>query len=182
MEKKPRAPLSKDLQVSIFRRDRWICRWCNRPVIFAPTMKLLEREVRKAGRTEPLAYYHAHGTRDGSPLLDELWGVIDHVEAFSTGGSSCENNLATACNKCNGRKSAAPMSEFGKRPQRKPVKGKYGEPQYWEGLSSVFIVLAQRDTAVLAVTEKGWLRALTRAGVEEMYPLIGNDPMNDGTE
>src|SRR5271156_882840 len=97
---KPRPPLSKGLQLSIFRRDRWICRWCNRPVIFAPAMRLLEREARKAGRTEPLAYYHAHGRRDGVPLLDELWGVIDHVEAFSSSGSSCEKNLATACNKC----------------------------------------------------------------------------------
>jgi len=96
------------------------------------------------------------------PLLDELWGVIDHVEAFSSSGSSCEKNLATACNKCNGRKSASPTTEFAKKPKHKPVKGKYGEPQYWEGLSSVFIVLAQRDPTALTATEKGWLKALTK--------------------
>jgi hypothetical protein len=72
--RKARLPFSKKLQLSIFRRDRWICRWCNRPVIFAPAMRLLEREMRNAGRTERLSYWHAHATRDGAPLLDELWG------------------------------------------------------------------------------------------------------------
>jgi hypothetical protein len=94
---KSRRPIPKELQLSIFRRDRWICRWCNRPVIFGPSLRLLEREVRKAGRTEPLAYFRAHATRDGAPLLDELWGVIDHAEAFSSGGANSEENLVTAC-------------------------------------------------------------------------------------
>lgn len=109
VEHRVRKPLTKELQLSVFSRDRWICRWCNRPVIFAPAMRLLEREMRKSGRAEPLAYYHAHGTRDGAPLLDELWAVIDHVEAFSTGGANTGENLATACNKCNGRKNSASL-------------------------------------------------------------------------
>lgn len=158
---KPRPPLPKELQLRVFRNDRWVCRWCNRPVIFAPVMRLIEREIRKAGIDGPLSYYHAHWTRDGAPLLDELGAVIDHVEAHSRDGSSEEPNLATACNKCNGRKSAAPMSEFSKRPQRKPIKGKYGEPQHWDGLSSVFVLLAQRDPVGLSVSEVGWLKVLT---------------------
>src|SRR5262249_23462070 len=96
---KPRPPLSKNLQLRVFRDDRWVCRWCNRPVIFAPVMRLIEREVRKAGNHNPLSYYHAHWTRNGAPLLDELGAVIDHVEAHSTGGSSDKTNLATACGK-----------------------------------------------------------------------------------
>jgi hypothetical protein len=178
----PRPPLTKDLQLTVFRRDRWICRWCNRPVVFAPAMRLLEREVRQAGINQPLAYYHAHGTRDGAPLLDELWAVIDHVEAFSRRGASTEENLATACNKCNGRKSAAPMSEFSKRPQRKPVKGKYGEPQHWDGLSSVFIVLARRDPDGLTVSEKGWLKALTKPRLDQNEPILVTEAFNIGTE
>src|SRR5260370_27961093 len=100
-----RPPLSKELQLRIFRRDGWICRWCNRPVIFAPVMKFIESEVKKNRSVEPLSYYHAHWTRDGAPLLDELGAVIDHVEAFSTGGAHSEENFTTACNKCTGRKS-----------------------------------------------------------------------------
>ena len=51
-------------------------------------MKFLEREVRKSGRGERLSYYHAHWTRAGAPLLDELGAVIDHVEGHSAGGAS----------------------------------------------------------------------------------------------
>jgi 5-methylcytosine-specific restriction endonuclease McrA len=158
---KARPPLSKELQLRVFRNDRWVCRWCNRPVIFAPVLRLIEREIRKTGNGDPLSYYHAHWTRDGAPLLDELGAVIDHIEAHSTGGSSEEPNLATSCCKCNVRKSAASMREWGARPQRKPIKGKGGEPQHWDGLSALFVVLAQRDPSILSASEKGWLKVLT---------------------
>ena len=44
-----RKPPSEDLQVAVFRRDGWLCCWCKHPVIFAPVMKYLERELRDAG-------------------------------------------------------------------------------------------------------------------------------------
>jgi 5-methylcytosine-specific restriction endonuclease McrA len=155
-----RRPISKALQVAVFRRDGWLCCWCKRPVIFAPVMKFLELEIRASVSTNRLAYYHAHWTRDGAPLLDLLGAVIDHIEAFSTGGADHIDNLATACNKCNGCKSAATLDKWGERPMEKPVKGKYGEPQHWDGLSSLFILLARRDPAALTAGERGWLRAL----------------------
>jgi hypothetical protein len=37
-------------------------------------MKLMDGELRKAGRNEP--YYHAHWTRAGAPLSDEIGAVI----------------------------------------------------------------------------------------------------------
>jgi 5-methylcytosine-specific restriction endonuclease McrA len=160
---KPRPPIPKESQLSIFRRDRWVCRWCNRPVIFAPVMRLIEAKVRKAGRGEPLSYYHLHWTRAGAPLLDELGAVIDHVEAFSTGGANSEENLATACNKCNGRKSSASLKKWGGREMRKPIKGKYGEPQHWDGLSGVFVILAQRDPVGLTASDRTWLKIFTTA-------------------
>jgi 5-methylcytosine-specific restriction endonuclease McrA len=160
---KPRPPLSKKLQLRIFRRDKWVCRRCNRPVIFAPVMRLIEGEVRRADRTEPLSYYHAHWTRDGAPLLDELGAVIDHVEAHSTGGSSQEPNLATACCKCNAQKSASTAESHQTKHPRKPIKGKGGEPQHWDGLSALFVVLAERDRSVLTGSERDWLKVLAGA-------------------
>lgn len=123
-------------------------------------MKFLELELRGAGNTEPLAYYHRNWTRDGSPLLDELGATIDHVEAFSTGGACNEENLRTACTKCNYRKSAIPMAEWDQRHKHTPVKGKYGEPQYWDGLSFMFVILAERFSDKLTDGEREWLRAL----------------------
>jgi len=147
-------------QLEIFARDGWLCCWCKKPVIFAPTMKYLELELRSAGYAGQIAYYHAHWTRNGAPLLDELGAVIDHVEAFSAGGACTENNLCTACSKCNGRKSSAPLKKWNKRDQRTAIKGKYGEPQAWDGLSGVFLVLAERHHGKLTAAEREWLAAL----------------------
>jgi len=155
-----RKSLPKALQLAVFRRDGWLCCWCKKPVIFPPAMKFLELELRGAGNTEPLAYYHRNWTRDGSPLLDELGATIDHVEAFSTGGACNEENLRTACTKCNYRKSAVPMAEWDQRHKHNPVKGKYGEPQFWDGLSSMFVILALRFSDKLTAGEREWLRAL----------------------
>jgi 5-methylcytosine-specific restriction endonuclease McrA len=160
-ERESRPPLSKKLQLRVFRRDKWVCRWCSRPVIFAPVMKFLESEVNKSSRRGPLSYYHAHWTRAGAPLLDELGAVIDHVDAFSTGGSSAEDNLATSCCKCNAQKSAGTVESHQTQHPRKPIKGKYGEPQHWDGLSSVFVILAVKNRVGLSASEKGWLKVLT---------------------
>ena len=156
-----RGLLSKKSQVRIFRRDHWLCYWCKRPVIFAPVMKCLELEIRKVGHCEPVAYYHAHWTRDTAPLLDELGAVLDHTKPFSSGGACNEDNLVTACNKCNGRKGSMSKDRWIQRPKRNPIKGKYGEPQIWDGLSALFMVFAQRNVAALTAGEKGWLKALT---------------------
>jgi 5-methylcytosine-specific restriction endonuclease McrA len=125
-----------------------------------PVMKYFEHELRQSGNGENLSYYHAHWTRDSSPLLDLLGAVIDHIEAFSAGGTNQIDNLATACNKCNGRKSAATLGQWEERAMDRPIKGKYGEPQSWDGLSSLFVMLAQRHPALLTTSEKDWVRAL----------------------
>lgn len=155
-----RKQLSKQEQLTIFRRDGWLCCWCKKPVIFAPVMKLLEIETRASGSNQPLAYYHAHWTRDGSPLLDELGGVLDHVEAFSSGGPCDPENLVTSCAKCNGRKGAEPLGQWETRPKRNPIKGKYGEPQNWDGLTALFAVLAERNVDKLTSGERDWLKAI----------------------
>jgi 5-methylcytosine-specific restriction endonuclease McrA len=121
-------------------------------------MKYLERELRRSGQDEPVAYYQAHWTRADSPLLDELGAVIDHTHAFSRGGADSSANLITACNRCNGRKSAAPLEKWEQRPKPKPVKGKYGEPQHWDGLSTLFVMLARRDPQSLTLGEREWLK------------------------
>ena len=156
--KRNRKTLSKALQIAIFRRDAWLCSWCKRPVIFSPAMRLLELEMKHLGHTARLAYYHAHGTREGSPLLDELGAAIDHVQAFSTGGPCSTQNLCTACWKCNVRKSSAALERWEQREKRKPIKGKYGEPQDWDGLTAVFVILAERHRARLTTEEKHWLK------------------------
>jgi 5-methylcytosine-specific restriction endonuclease McrA len=155
-----RVPISKELQVQVFRRDGWLCRWCGRPVIFAPVMKYLEQFVRQHGITRPLAYHDARWRRDKAPLLDHLGAVIDHVKAHSRGGTTDADNFVTSCNKCNMRKSSAQADAFAKRSPLHRVKGKYGEPCDWDGLATLFTVLVDRDPSTASSSELAWSRAL----------------------
>ncbi len=155
-----RRRLSKAEQLAIHQRDAWLCHWCKRPVIFSQALKLLSLEVKATGNGKQLAYYHAHGTREGSPLLDELAVAIDHIAPFSTGGACSHENLCTACWKCNGRKSSAATDKWEQRDKRRPIKGKYGEPKNCYGLTSVFVMLAERHLEKLTSDERAWLKVL----------------------
>jgi 5-methylcytosine-specific restriction endonuclease McrA len=157
--RRSRPPLPYDVQVRVFRRDGWLCRWCYRPVVFAPALKFTEAFLRERGHAGPLAYHEPRWRRDRAPLLDHLGAVIDHVDAFSRGGTHSEENFVTACNKCNARKNNRVAREFQAEAPARPVKGKYGEPEHWDGLSTIFMVLARGRTD-LTTSEKRWLAAL----------------------
>lgn len=107
-----------------------------------------------------LAYFDPQWRRDAAPLLDRLGAVVDHVEAVSRGGAHDDSNFVTACNKCNARKNSGRVEDFEKRTPRLPVKGKYGEPAHWDGLSAVFLAWAQPRRDELTANEADWLRAL----------------------
>jgi 5-methylcytosine-specific restriction endonuclease McrA len=158
--RRSRLPLSHELQVRVFRRDRWLCHWCHRPVVFAPALRLLEEFARRRGYDGPLAYHDARWRRDRAPVLDHLAAVVDHVEAFSKGGAHDEANFVTACNKCNARKNNVIAEDFKRAVPSRAVKGKYGEPAHWDGFSTLFVLLA-RDSADLPTSERRWLAALT---------------------
>ena len=157
----PRAPMSKALQVAIFRRDGWLCRWCNKPVIFPPALKYLEIEVKKLGNISPLSYHNKNWRRADAPLLDLLGAEIDHIDAHSGGGGSDQKNLVTACHKCNLRKGAKHLAKWNERSKERPIKSKYGEPKHWDGLSGVFVMLAHRNQARLTAGERAWIKALS---------------------
>jgi 5-methylcytosine-specific restriction endonuclease McrA len=155
-----RAPIPKKLAIEIFRRDRWLCYWCGYPVIFGPAIRYLESFAHTKGVKGPLAYYHPHWTRRDAPLLDHMGAVIDHVKAHRDDGKSDIDNLVTACCKCNALKSAQKREEFEAKLQRHRVKGKYGEPEYWDGLSALFVVLIKDNRDIASVSELDWLKYL----------------------
>lgn len=125
-------------------------------------MRCIELELRNSGCSSPLAYHHLHWTRTTAPLLDELGAVLDHKEAHSSGGSDTEENLVTSCAKCNGRKSNKTQRDWDLRKKRKAIKAKYGEPENWEGLSNLFVLLAERNLTSLTAGEREWLRVLNQ--------------------
>lgn len=158
-----RRNISRELQARVFYRDRWLCRWCKKPVIFAPALKYLQRRLDEAGFND-LAYWRLAYHRRGAPLLDELAAVLDHVNPHSAGGPGDADNLATACNRCNMKKSNSEPMKWERDNPLKAIKGKYGEPVNWDGLSSLFLFLAQEKYAPdLTKTENEWVEALKHA-------------------
>jgi HNH endonuclease len=126
-------------------------------------MKYLDRLVRQSGFNGPLAYYDAHWTRHNAPLLDYMGAVIDHVEAHSRSGPDAADNFATACNKCNAYKGNFSAEDHARRSPRQIVKGKYGEPQDWDGLSTLFVVLIEGASETSSASERDWLKHLKLA-------------------
>jgi hypothetical protein len=95
-----------------------------------------------------------------------LGAVIDHVEAFARGGLHDEPNFVTSCNKCNTRKNSAEVSAFETRSPLVAVKGRYGEPSHWDGMTTMFVLLGSQMLARLSASEVAWLNAL-RGGVAD---------------
>jgi len=159
ISKQLRKPTSRKQQIFVFRRDRWLCRWCKRPVIFAPAMKYLQQELADSGYGE-LAYWRPAFNRRGAPLLDELAAAVDHIKALTMGGTNDVENLTTACNKCNTRKNNCDPRKWENEHPFKPIRSKFGEPQVWDGFSSLFLYMAKRHASSFTATEKDWLKAL----------------------
>src|SRR5271165_3819453 len=159
--KTPSRQIPRKLQLFVFQRDRWLCRFCGKPVVFAPALKYLQQELLESGFKD-LAYWRYAYDRHGAPLLDELAAVIDHEKAFSLGGPSTIENLNTCCNRCNMMKSSADSEAWRHKHRARKIKAKYGEPQDWDGFSSVFVLLAKRNPSRLKPSESEWLQLLTK--------------------
>jgi 5-methylcytosine-specific restriction endonuclease McrA len=155
-----RKSISIATKVEVHFQDRWLCYLCNRPTIFHLALKHLAGLVGNEYPNMPLAYWNPQWRRDAAPLLDELAACIDHVEALAKGGAHDISNFRTICARCNARKSSRVREEYVEDANPWIVIGKYGEPKTWDGLTSVFVVLARRASCPLTATERGWLRAL----------------------
>ena len=168
-----RKPISRKVQVFVYRRDKWLCHWCKRPVVFPPAMKYLQELLAKSGYGD-LAYWRYAYDRHGAPLLDELAAAIDHIKAVTLGGTDDVENLTTACNKCNTRKNNCDAKKWETEHPFRRINGKFGEPQAWDGFSSLFLFLAKTNASSLKRSEIEWLKALQAL---EEKPTVNVEPV-----
>jgi hypothetical protein len=162
-----RSQIPYDVQVRVFFRDKWLCWLCGRPTIFAPALKYVDRFVKDQGYSRPTAYHSDAWRRDKSPLLLEMAAVVDHVTAHIHGGPSTVDNLRTAHQSCNMRKSAEAQEAYTARNPKRRVKSQYGEPEHWDGFVSLFMVLAPTYKLRLTATERCWFESFEKFFLEE---------------
>jgi 5-methylcytosine-specific restriction endonuclease McrA len=157
-----RKPIPVALQAEVLFRDRWLCHLCQRPLVLHVALRLVQEFVRTRLPGVSLAYWDPRWRRDVSPLLDELAASIDHVTAHARGGAHDVSNFAAVCARCNARKSAKRTDAYllEARPWR--VRGKYGAPKDWDGLSLLFLALAKDNPSALTPTERSWCDAIER--------------------
>jgi 5-methylcytosine-specific restriction endonuclease McrA len=154
------TPISTKDKAEVLRRDRWLCRYCGAPVVFAPAMRMVDLWTAEHGApgTPVVANYHPEWPRDRAPLLDWLGAVVNRRVAESRGGGSDPSNLVTACNQCVVLKKDAPEDEFLAAHPR-PSSGT-SEPTGWDGFSTMFVLLAPNYFRTLSGDEREWLAAL----------------------
>ena len=132
-----RESIPKDIQLKIWFRDNWSCKYCGEAVFFAPTLKLLNKLSPKHG------YYHPNGKADKIlSLFQWKWASVDHVHPHSKGGKDGEDNYVTACWECNLKLN----DKSEKQGKPKPNKvNKNSELVNWDGLSSLYLELSEKN-------------------------------------
>ena len=96
------------LQVAIWRRDRFTCRYCGGRTIPPPVLRAISLrwpELVPGNRT-------ARADAVPPPYLAQA-ATIDHVRPSSHGGSTTEENLVTACWLCNTHKGGLGLDRLG---------------------------------------------------------------------
>ena len=88
----PRMP-SKAVELDIYARDGWRCRYCASRVI-------LKQARKRFVKADPVAARWGRTNEEKHSGLATLTASIDHVVPFMRGGDNQPRNLVTACGPC----------------------------------------------------------------------------------
>ncbi len=119
--------VTRPAMARIFRRDHFVCRYCNGKTILTPLMELL-------GALYPDSFpYQSDAWRAGvtHPAVIARSPAVDHVDPVAHGGSNHDDNLVTACWLCNAIKSDFTLELIGWELQPIPASG-------WDGLTRFY--------------------------------------------
>ena len=145
----PRGSLSPRLQVAVFRRDKFTCRYCGQRTLFVPVLRVLS-----AIAPDEFPYHPNWKMSECHIAYWKCGTSIDHVVPVARGGSaSAVNNLITACYMCNSIKQNWLVEEL--RWQTHPV-----DSDHWDGLSATLPQLCEIAQLTKSPYFARWLRAI----------------------
>jgi len=91
-----RKNIPKKIQLEVWNRDNWHCRYCGKPIFYTPALKLFDK------LNPDHFYFHSNGKIGKMlPLFIWSWASIDHIDPFSKGGPDTIKNFVSACWECN---------------------------------------------------------------------------------
>jgi len=141
--------LAKALQLEVFQRDHFICQYCGRKTIFIGTLRVLSFLLK-----DDFPYDSHWQWNKTHPAYYELTASCDHKTPLARGGTNDKSNLATACYRCNARKSNWTAKEFGQRRKSKPNSK-------WDGLTELFVQLVEQNK-IENTDLRGWYRVIKK--------------------
>jgi 5-methylcytosine-specific restriction endonuclease McrA len=141
-----RKYIPKKIQLLVWKRDHWTCRYCNQPVFFNPTLKIFEEISPGHG------YYHPHGKRSiRHSFIDKRTASIDHIIPLKKGGSNSIDNYVTACWDCNLKYGEKTFDEG--KPKPLPINEDAAKVN-WDGFSSLYLKLCKKRDEWARLLEK----------------------------
>jgi 5-methylcytosine-specific restriction endonuclease McrA len=107
-EVKPRSDPSETVIASVYRRDRFHCRYCGGRVISTQIMRLLSELF-----PEEFPYHPNWKGGQTHPAIVSRSATLDHVQPWTSGGTNAPDNLVCACWICNRVKGELALDQIG---------------------------------------------------------------------
>lgn len=133
-----RTPMPKRLELEVFRRDRFQCRYCGIRVVKRDFFALLSKVIGPA--SFPLGSLNAD--RHGAQFA--LGAQAEHVVPDCRGGATSIDNLVTSCWSCNYGKRNYLLSEVGLTDPRERPQSSIE----WNGLEAFRLPLQRMPTSL----------------------------------
>lgn len=129
-EKRTSGYIPVGIRRKIIKRDGYVCRFCNIPVIDPAARKVLQEAY-------PQALRWGDDNEEQHAAFQAMDIDFDHVRPLSLGGDHSLYNLIVACSPCNSAKSNNTLKELGLMDPRELLinKNPLDGPIRWDGLA-----------------------------------------------
>ncbi len=121
-----RKEISLSLQLEVFKRDHFTCRYCGKETIYVGALRLINHLL-----PEEFPYHKNWKWEKTHPAFWELSASCDHILSVARGGGSEMENLVTSCYMCNSIKAHWTIEEL--RWELKEINH-----TAWDGLTTFF--------------------------------------------
>jgi 5-methylcytosine-specific restriction endonuclease McrA len=148
------------LQWQVFKRDHFVCRYCEKRTVLPPVLRLLSYFLGDDFR------YHRHGLMTECHVA--FWRDIascDHIVPVARGGVSGAENLATACYMCNSVKQNWLLDEL--RWEINPIPP---SATAWDGLAGAVGGMLRLAAIPMTPYYRNWLKAIENAQPQHADP------------